>query len=61
MITHLRLLLGLSRRRIVGNFNSDDKEIQGLMEKELMDGTILHYGRRRVYEHLRRQGYLIAR
>ena len=60
-LQHLRLSLGMSRRRIAGNFITDDMEIQVLLEKELMDGTILHYGRRRVYEHLRRQGYLIAR
>ena len=57
----LRLSMGLSRRSVGGNFLKNDEDIKEVLEKELNVGSILHYGRRRVYEHLRRQGYLIAR
>ena len=57
----LRLSMSLSRRSVGGNFLKNDKDIKEVLERELNVGSILHYGRRRVYEHLRRQGYLIAR
>ena len=57
----LRLSMGLSRRSVGGNFLKNDDEIKDILERELNVGSILHYARRRVYEHLRRQGYLIAR
>ena len=57
----LRLSIGLSRRSVGGNFFKNDEEIKEVLEKKLNMWCILHYGRRRVYEHLRRQGYLIAR
>ena len=57
----LRLALGLSRHPRSGNFITDQDQLRDLLEHELGTGTIQHYGRRRVYEHLRRQGYLVAR
>ena len=53
--------MGLSRRSVGGNFLKNNKEIKEVLERELNVGSILPYGRRRVYKHLRRQGYLIAR
>ena len=60
-LQYLRLSLGLSRHPRSGNFVTNPTELQVLLEKELNTGSILHYGRRRVYEHMRRQGYLVAR
>ena len=57
----LRLSMSLSRRSVGGNFLKHDKDIKEVLERELNVGSILHYERRGVYEHLRRQGYLIAR
>ena len=57
----LWLSMGLSRRSVGGNFLKNDDDIKDILERELNVGSILHYGRRRVYKHLRRQGYLIAR
>ena len=57
----LRLTISLSRCSVGGNFLKNDEDIKEVLERELNVGSILHYGRRRVYEHLRRQGYLIAR
>ena len=57
----LRLSMSLSHRSVGGNFLKNDKDIKEVLERELNVGSILHYGRRRVYEHLRCQGYLIAR
>ena len=57
----LRLSMGISRHSRTGNFLTNTEEIKEILERELNVGGILHYGRRRVYEHLRRQGYLIAR
>lgn len=60
-LQHLRLSIGLSRRAISGNYITNQEEIQSILEAELNTGTIIQFGRQRVYEHLRRQGYLIAR
>ena len=57
----LRLFVGISRYSRTGNILTNTEEIKEILEWELNVGGILHYGRRRVYEHLRRQGYLIAR
>ena len=57
----LPLALGLSRHPRSGNFITDQDELWDLLEHELGTGTIQHYGRRRVYEQLHRQGYLVAR
>ena len=57
----LRLSMGLSRRSVGGNIVKNDEDIKEVLEQELNMGSILHYGGRHVYEHLRRQGYLIAR
>ena len=57
----LRLSMGISRHSRTGNFVTNTEEIKEILERELNVGGILHYGWRRVYEHLRRQGYLIAR
>ena len=57
----LTLSMSLSRRSVGGNFLKNDQDIKEVLERELNVGSILHYGRRRVYKHLRHQGYLIAR
>ena len=53
--------MGLSRRSVGGNFLKNNDEIGDILERELNVGSILHYGRCHVYEHLWRQVYLIAR
>ena len=57
----LRLSMGLSHCSVGGNFLKNNEEIKEVLERELNVGSILHYGRRRVYKHLRRQEYLLAR
>ena len=57
----LKLSIGLSRCLVGGNLLKNNDEIKDILERELNMGSILHYGRRRIYKHLRRQGYLIAR
>ena len=57
----LRLSMGISRHSRTGNFLTNTEEIKEILEWELNVGGILSYGRRRIYEHLRRQGYLIGR
>ena len=56
----LRLSMGLSRLSVGGNFLKNDEDIKEVLERELNMGSILHYGRRCIYEHLWCQGYLIA-
>ena len=53
--------MGLSRRSVGGNFLKYDEDIKKVLARELNVGSIIHYGRRRIYENLRRQRYLIAR
>ena len=57
----LRLSIGISRHLRTGNFLTNTEEIKEILEQELNVECILYYGRQRVYEHLWRQGYLIAR
>ena len=57
----LRLSMGLSQCSVGGNFLENNDEIKDILEREVNMGSILHYGRRHVYEHLRLQVYLIAR
>ena len=57
----LRLSMGISPHSRTGNFLINTEEIKEILEWELNVGGILRYGRRRVYEHSRRQGYLIGR
>ena len=57
----LRLFVGISRYSRTGNILTNTEEIKEILEWKVNVGGILHYGRRRVYEHLQRQGYLIAR
>ena len=51
----IRLSIGLSRCSVGGNFLKNDEDIKEVLERELTVGSILHYGRRRVYEYLRHQ------
>ena len=53
--------MGFSQRSVGGNLLKNDEGIKEVLERKLNVGSILHYGRRRVYEHLRCQGYFIAR
>ena len=57
----LRLSMGINCHSRTRNFLTNTEEIKEILERELNVGGILHYGRRRVYEHSQRQGYLIAR
>ena len=53
--------MGLSPHSLGENFLRNNEKIKEVLERELNVGSILHYGRRLVYEHLRRQRHLIAR
>ena len=53
--------MNISRHSVRGNFLKKNDEIKEVLETELNVGSILHYGRPRVYEHLWCQRYLIAR
>ena len=57
----LRLFMRISRHSRTGNFLTNTEQIKEILERELNVGGILNYGRRRVYEHLWHQGYLMAR
>ena len=57
----LRLSINISRCLVGGNFFKNNEEIKEVLKSELNVSSILHYGRRRIYEYLRHQGYLIVR
>ena len=57
----LTLSMGISLHSRTGNFLTNTEETKEILEMELNVGGNLHYGRGYVYEHLRRQGYWIAR
>ena len=57
----LTLSMGISLHSRTGNFLTNTEGTKEILEMELNVGGNLHYGRGCVYEHLRRQGYWIAR
>ena len=53
--------MDLSCHSVGGNLLRNNEEITEVLERGLNIGSILHNGRRCVYEHLWDQGYSIAR